>query len=41
MKKPTNYKNPDSLTYTDFWLTNVPRRFKSTYITETGLSNFY
>ena len=38
VKQPTCYKNPDKPAFIDLILTNVPCRFQSTCVTETGLS---
>ena len=34
-------QNPNSTTYIDLILTNLPRSFQSTYVIETGLSDFH
>ena len=41
IKQPTCYKNPDKPTCIDLILTNVPRMFQSTFVIETGLSDFH
>ena len=41
IKQPTCYKNPTNPTCIDLILTNAPRSFHSTYVVETGLSNFH
>ena len=40
IKQSTCYKNSDKPTCIDLILTNVPRMFQSTCVTETGLSDF-
>ena len=41
MKQPTCYKNPSNPTCIDLVLSNTPRSFQSTCVTETGLSDFH
>ena len=41
IKQPTCFQNPDNLTCTDLILTNKLLSFKSTYVIETELSDFY
>ena len=41
IKQPTWYKHPNKPTYIDLILTNVPRMFQSTYITEAAPSDFH
>ena len=41
IKKPTWYKHPNKPTCIDLILTNVPRMFQSTYITEAAPSDFH
>ena len=41
IKQPTCYKNPNKPTCIDLILTNVPRMFQSTCVTETGLFDFH
>ena len=41
IKQPTCYKNPTNPTCIDLILTNAPRSFHSTYVVETGLSDFH
>ena len=41
IKQLTCYKNPNSHTYIDLILVNVPRSFQSTCAVETGLSDFH
>ena len=41
IKEPTCFQNPDNPTCTDLILTNKPLSFKSTYVIETELSDFY
>ena len=41
IKQPTCYKNPTNSTCIDLVLTNAPRSFHSTYVVETGLSDFH
>ena len=40
IKQPTCYKNPTNPTCIDLILTNASRSFHSTYVAETGLSDF-
>ena len=40
-KQPTCYKNPNNPTCIDLILTNVLRMFQSTYVLDTGLSDFH
>ena len=41
IKEPTCFQNPDNPTCTDLILTNKSPSFKSTYVIETELSDFY
>ena len=41
IKQPTCYKNPNKPTCIDLILTNLKRIFQSTYVLETGLSDFH
>ena len=41
MKQPTCFKNPENPSCIDLFLTNRPRSFCSSYIIETGLSDFH
>ena len=41
IKEPTCFQNPDNPTCTDLILTNKPLSFKSTYVIEAELSDFY
>ena len=41
VKEPKCYKNPESPSCIDLFLTNCPRRFHNTYLYETGLSDFH
>ena len=41
IKQPTCYKNPSHPKCIDLILTNVSRSFQTTYVIETGLSNFH
>ena len=41
IKQPTCYKNPHNPTCIDLILTNNPRTFQSTCVTEIGLSDFH
>ena len=41
IKQPTCFKNPENPSYIDLILTNKSRSFKSTCVTETGLSDFH
>ena len=40
IKQPTCFKNLENPSYIDLILTNKPRSFQSTCVTETGLSDF-
>ena len=41
IKEPTCFQNPDNPTCTDLIMTNKSLSFKSTYVIETELSDFY
>ena len=41
IKQPTCYKNPSHPKCIELILTNVPRRFQTTYVIEAGPSNFH
>ena len=41
IKQPTCYKNPSHPKCIDLTLTNVPHSFQTTYVIETGLSDFH
>ena len=41
IRQPSCYKNPSNLACANLILTKVPRSFQSTYIVETGLSDFH
>ena len=41
IKQPACYKNPTNPTCIGLILTNAPRSFRSTYVVETGLSDFH
>ena len=41
IKEPTCFQNPDNPTCTDLIMTNKSFSFKSTYVIETELSDFY
>ena len=41
IKQPTCYKNPSHPKCIDLMLTNVSRSFQTTYVIETGLSDFH
>ena len=41
IKQPTCYKNPTNPTCIDLILTNAPQSFHSTYVVESGLSDFH
>ena len=41
IKEPTWFQNPDNPTCTDLILANKPLNFKSTYVIETELSDFF
>ena len=41
IRELTRYKNPSNPACIDLILTNVPRRFQSTSVEKTGLSDFY
>ena len=41
IKQPTCFKNHENLSCIDLILTNKPRSFHSTYVIETGLSDFH
>ena len=41
IRQATCYKNPSNPTYIDLILTNAPQKFQSTYVLETGLSDFH
>ena len=40
IKQPTCFKNPESCSCINLIFTNKPRYFQSTYVIETGLSDF-
>ena len=41
IRQPTCYKSPSNLTCIDLILTNAPQKFQSTFVLETGLSDFH
>ena len=41
INKPTCYKNPEKPFCIDLVLTNCPRSFQNSCVTETGLSDFH
>ena len=41
IKEPTCYKNPENPSCIDLILTNNPKCFQSSYVVETGLSDFH
>ena len=41
VKEPTCFKNPDSPSCIDLFLTNIPRTFQGTTTIETGISDFH
>ena len=41
IRQPTCYKNPSHPVRIDLILTNVPRSFQSTFVVETGVSDFH
>ena len=41
IRQPTCYKSPSNLTGIDLILTNAPQKFQSTFVLETGLSDFH
>ena len=41
IKQPACYKNPNNPTCIDLILSNTPRSFQSTGVTEKGLSDFH
>ena len=40
VRQPTLYKSPSNATCIDLIVTNVPQKFQSTCVLETGLANF-
>ena len=41
VQEPTCFKNPDTLSCVDLFLTNLPRSFQNTLTIETGISDFH